>query len=211
MRAFVCIYAYYEATMLDMTALAQDPLLTAATAFLLLFAGVAALDGVYLHLWRFRLHARAESYAEHLWHTASAVLFVPLVAALFVADARGEVLWLGLAMLVATHAVEVFDVRAERSSRRGLGGLSRAELAVHIAAVVTRTTAIGLLLASRPAEAWSLDAGPAIGLPSEALALASAAVFWGAVVVALLHVGLAVLHCPSCVGLRGRSSGASGA
>jgi hypothetical protein len=193
------------------TELAQQPLLTAASAFLLIFTAVAALDGVYIHLWKLRLHARAASYVEHLWHTASAVLFVPMVAALFVADARGVVLWLGLAMLAATHVVEVFDVRAERSSRRALGGLSRAELAVHVAAVATRTTAVGLLLATRPAAAWSLDAAPVAGSTPALLVAASEGVLWGAVAVALLHVGLAVRHCPSCAGLRGRWSGAAGA
>jgi hypothetical protein len=191
------------------TELAQQPLLTAASAFLLIFVAVAAVDGVYIHLWKLRLHARAASYVEHLWHTASAVLFVPMVAALFVADARGVVLWLGLAMLMATHAVEVFDMRAERSSREALGGLSRAELAVHITAVTTRTAAVGLLLASRPAEAWSLDAVPVAGSAPALLAAASEGVLWGAVVVALLHVGLAVRHCPSCAGLRGCTAGAT--
>src|SRR5262245_2286431 len=96
-----------------MTELAQAPLLAAATAFLLLFAGVAAIDGLYIHLWKLRLHTRPASHAEHLWHTASAVLFVPMAATLFVADPRGGVLWIGLAALMATHVVEVFDVRAE--------------------------------------------------------------------------------------------------
>src|SRR5688500_18160864 len=135
-----------------------------ATAFLLAFATVAAIDGVYIHLWKLRLHARSASFAEHLWHTASAILFEPLVVALFVVDAGGPVLWLGVALMLATHVVEYFDVRAEHESRRELGGLAPGELAIHIAAVVTRTVAIAVVLAARPLASWSFD-GPAMALP----------------------------------------------
>ena len=195
-----------------MTAVAQAPLLAAATAFLLLFAGGAAVDGLYIHLWKLRLHTRPASYVEHLWHTASAVLFVPMVAALFVADPRGAVLWIGLAAVVATHLVEVFDVRAERASRRELGGLSRAELSVHVAAVASRSIAVVLLLLSLPSEAWSLTASPASAGTAPALvAAASTLVLWGAIAVALVHVGLAVRWCPVCAGFGRPSSGAAGA
>ena len=94
-----------------------------SAAFLVVFAAVAALDGVGLHLWKLRLFARPASYVEHLWHTAGAVLFVPTIALLFV------------------------------HSRRELGGLSRFELSVHIVAVVSRTAAIPTLLAARPERA----------------------------------------------------------
>ncbi len=194
-----------------MLALGQQPLLSAATVFLLIFVAVAAVDGVYIHLWKLRLHARAASYVEHLWHTASAVLFVPLVGALFVAEAQGAVLWVGIAALVATHVVEVFDVRAERESRRDLGGLARMELAVHVAAVATRTIAVGLLLLSLPSEAWSLAGEAARPEPPALVAGASTLVLWGAALVALVHVGAAVRSCPLCVRLDRPRSGAAGA
>lgn len=193
-----------------MSELSQQPLLAAATAFLLLFTAIAAIDGVYVHLWKLRLHTRPSSYAEHLWHTASAVLFVPVVAALFVAEARGAVLWLGLAALVAIHVVEIFDVRAERESRRELGGLSRSELSVHVAAVASRSVAVVLVLLSLPSEAWSLATAPTPRGSAPALVTAaSMLVLWGSVAVALLHVGLAVRWCPSCLGLGRPASGAA--
>ena len=168
------------------------------TAFLLVFAAVAALDGIYIHLWRLRLHARAASYAEHLWHTASAVLFVPVVALLFVAEPRGAGLWTGLGFLVAVHVIEVFDVKAEPASREALGGLSRAELAIHVVAVGTRTIAVGLLLASLPDGAWSLAAAGS-GAPPPPMVLASGvAVLLGSVAIAIIHVWLAIRHCPVC-------------
>jgi hypothetical protein len=167
-----------------------------AAAFLLAFATVAAIDGVYIHLWKLRLHARRASYVEHLWHTASAILFAPLVVALFVVDARGPVLWLGVALVLATHLVEVFDVRAERESRRDLGGLARGEFAIHVAAVVTRSVAIVLILAAHPLASWSWD-GSAMALPT-AVTLVGEAVAIGAIGIALLHLVLAALHCPVC-------------
>ncbi len=165
-----------------------------AAALLLLFAAVAALDGIWIHLWKLRLHARPASWMEHLWHTASAVLFVPMVALLFVRPSGGVFLWLAMALLLATHVVEVLDVRAERDSRLDLGGLSRFELGVHVVAVASRTAAILALLVQRPAAIWWSDRA-ATELPTAVLR-AGELVLPGAVLVAAIHVALAALHCP---------------
>jgi hypothetical protein len=169
-----------------------------AAAFLVVFATVAALDGVWIHLWKLRLHARPASYAEHLWHTASAVLFVPTVALLFARPSGGTTLWLALALLLAIHVVEVFDVRAERESRRELGGLSRFELGVHVVAVVSRTAAIAALLASRPVAIWWSEAASAAAPVPALVVLIGEGAAIGAVGIALLHLVLAALHCPLC-------------
>jgi hypothetical protein len=163
-------------------------------ALLLLFAAVAALDGVWIHLCQLQLHARPASWVEHVWHTVSAVLFVPIVAILFVRPSGGALLWLAMALLLATHVVEVLDVRAERESRRDLGGLSRFELGVHVAAVASRTAAILALLVQRPAAIWWSDRA-ATELPA-AVVSAGEMVLGGSVLVATLHVVLAVLYCP---------------
>jgi hypothetical protein len=166
---------------------------------LAVFAAFAALDGVYLHLFRLRLHARPASWREHVWHTASAVAFVPMVAALYLGSAGGYRLWLGTAAVVAIHVVEVFDVRSERASRAALGGLSRGELAVHVAAITTRTVSLVALYAAIPAAAWSGSAvGPALPV---ALVPVVHGMLAGAIAIAVLHVWLAVRHCPVC--LRG--------
>ena len=162
---------------------------------LVAFATVAAVDGVWIHLWKLRLHTRPASYGEHLWHTASAVLFAPTIALLFVWQVSGAALWLAMALLVALHAVEVFDVRAERYSRRDLGGLSRFELSMHVAAVVTRTIAIASLLLARPAAIWRIDAASAGDVLPTAVAQLGAAVSVGALAIATLHVVLAAKHC----------------
>ena len=173
-----------------------------AVLTLLAFAAVAAIDGVWLHLWKLRLHARAASYAEHLWHTASAVLFVPTVALLFVAQPSGALLWVAIALLIATHLVEVFDVRAERESRRELGGLSRFELSIHVAAVASRTIAIAALLLAQPMGIWTGTASPSL---PPIVAATGMLVTIGATAIAMLHLVLAALHCPLCCGGRARA------
>ena len=51
--------------------------MSAATVFLMIFGMVAAVDVLYLHLWKYRLYARTESRREHKLHTAQGALFVP--------------------------------------------------------------------------------------------------------------------------------------
>jgi hypothetical protein len=99
-----------------------------------------------------------------------------------------------MALLLATHVVEVLDVRAERESRRDLGGVSRFELGVHVAAVVSRTAAILALLVQRPAAIWWSDRA-ASELPT-VVVRAGEMVLGGSLLVAALHVVLAVLYCP---------------
>jgi hypothetical protein len=103
--------------------LAANPLVTASTILLLLFAGLSLVDGLYIHLWRLRLHARPESYREHLWHTGRAVLFAPAVMLVFAAPTAGLALWIGVVLFALDEVVEMFDVLAERASRASRGGL----------------------------------------------------------------------------------------
>lgn len=164
------------------------------TALLLVFVALAALDGIYLHVWKLRLHARPASWREHVWHTGTAVLFAPVLATIFLAPTGGVVLWSGIALLVATHAVEVLDVRAETASRADLGGVSRGELTAHVVLFVARSAAIVLSLAARPAAAWALDAPASLGACSPVVAM----LIPGAIAVAGLHVWLAWRHRPCC-------------
>lgn len=108
----------------------------------------------------------------------------------------------GLATLTALHAVELFDVREEGTSRETLGGLSRKELSIHGAAFVTRTAAVGFLLLSLPAEAWQLSATTAVGSMPALLAGMNAAVLGGSIIIALVHVVLVVRHVPPGAGRR---------
>ncbi len=135
-----------------------EQLMTAATVFLMIFGVVAAVDGLYLHLWKYRLYARPESRREHKLHTAQGALFVPVVFFLFYGEFGGAALWAGVLFLAFEQVVEILDVLDERDSRASLGGLSSTEYALHAVAITARTAAVALALAAKPLAAWSFDA-----------------------------------------------------
>ncbi len=174
----------------------NDLIIGTAAVALAVFTVFASYDGIVIHLWRLRLQSRPISYVEHLWHTASALLFVPMVALLFVVPPSGVNLWLGMGLVVATIVVEVFDVRAETASRADIGGLKSSERALHIAAFGTRTLAIGSLLVSLPDGAWwgRVEPEPAFAM----IRLVGGPVLAGAVMVAALHLWLAYRHRSHC-------------
>lgn len=120
-------------------------------ASLLLYAFVitAAADGLYFHLWKYRLHERPETAREHLLHTINACLFLPQPLLLFCFRVDG--LWLLLAALsvVATVVVEILDVFEEGRSRASLGGLTSAEYASHFAMSGMRMGFVMALLGQR--------------------------------------------------------------
>ena len=113
-------------------------MIIASTLLLLGFVLLSTVDGVYLHLWRYRLWARADSRREHGLHTARALLFAPIVLLVFAAPTAGVMLWSGVALLAIDQVFEVLDVLEERRSRDGLGGLSSGEYLVHAMLVTLR-------------------------------------------------------------------------
>ncbi len=147
----------------------NEQLMTAATVFLMIFGMVAAVDGLYLHLWKYRLYARPESLREHKLHTAQGALFAPVVFFLFYQDFGGLALWTAVLFLAIEQVVEILDVLDERDSRASLGGLSSTEYALHAVAITARTAAVALALAARPMAAWSFDA-PLVSGPGHAWA-----------------------------------------
>lgn len=171
-----------------------DPSLANAAAVLLaVFAALAAVDGLYIHLWRLRLHARPETRREHWLHTARALLFPPVLLGLFALPTGGVCLWAAITAAVLDLAAGLWDVAIERESRAQLGGLGTAEYIVHIAVSMVHSGALALVLAARPATAWSLAAPPLLDAPMPGL---SAALAWnllpGAVILGALHVWLGI-------------------
>lgn len=154
---------------------------------------LGAVDGLYFHLQRYRLFAHPESRAEHGLHTVRAILVLPPLALLYLADATGAWLWLAAASVAVDQVVLALDLRAETTSRRRFGGLSAAEYQIHVAANGLHAVALALALASRPAAAWRLD-GSALAwssLPTIAQGLV-AALWVAAAIAAVQHVALLV-------------------
>ena len=118
-------------------------------------AVLAAVDGLYVHLWRLRLHERPESRREHLLHTVRALLFPPTLALVYGFESAGAWLWAGAALAAIDTGLEGWDTFEEPRSRQTIGGLTSAEALLHVVLVTLRAASLVLVLASLPAAAWS--------------------------------------------------------
>jgi hypothetical protein len=173
----------------------MDHLLLVSVIPLLGAFALGAVDGLYFHLRRYRLFAHPESRGEHALHTVRALLALPPLALLYLADASGAFLWLAAACVAVDQVVLALDLRAEATSRETLGGLSAAEYQIHVAANGMHGVALALALASRPVAAWGLDASAVepSTLPGIATALLSLLLL-SATIAAIQHVVLLVRH-----------------
>lgn len=165
--------------------------ITIAVVLIALSATVAIADGVYFHLIKYKLYARRESIAEHLTHTLRAVLFGPMIYLLFGRCFGGLALWGALGMVLVDFAIQSWDVLIERTSRSVLGGLSSLEYWIHVVAITTHVAAVTLVLAARPASAWSTSAPTVMPGAWPAIArFATLGLVPGATGLALLHLWL---------------------
>jgi hypothetical protein len=168
-----------------------DVVLTASFALLLLLGVLAPIDGLFVHLWKYRLHARPESRAEHGLHTLRALLFPGLLATLYAVDSRGMLLWIGVALAAADVVVQAADMAIERDSRASAGGLAGFEAALHGLMITIGSASLALLLASKPAAAWSLAAPALVGPgPGDFAESVVALLLPGSIGVAVMHVAL---------------------
>ena len=152
----------------------------ALVVLLTMFSVLAFVDGVLVHLVRHRLHTRPESRTEHLLHTARAIAFVPALMTVF-ADAQGALLVTGIMVLLVDEGLAMADAIVERRSRRALGGLATGEYLLHLGLTGTHWAAIALALVLR-----FTDRDGALMKSVSMLLLP------GAIVIAVLHVGLAL-------------------
>ena len=168
----------------------MEHLIIAAVAFLGLFTMIASIDGLYFHLWKYRLHTRPQTLYEHKLHTVRAFLFIPTVFFLFLKNFAGTVLWLGMLVVLFDLGIEMMDVLCERDSRASIGGLSSAEYAVHVLATTVRIAAIALILAAKPAQAWRLSAPTTMGDYPALVTYAALNIIAVSAVVGGLHIWL---------------------
>lgn len=149
------------------------------------------MDGLYFHLYRYKLYSQAPSRYEHRLHTINSVLFVPLVALLFCGTPRGIYLWLLLGLFGGSLLVEILDVLCEPKSRRALGGLGASEYLLHFLMSGLRVgTVLPLLIVAAPAD-WQFQS-TAFGPRPLWLFLCGASVAIPGIGVAALHIFLAV-------------------
>ncbi|MBL7705505.1 MAG: hypothetical protein JNM21_08130 [Taibaiella sp.] len=107
-------------------------------AFLLLivlliaYSVLALFDGVFLHLYKYRLYDHSESKFEHLVHTIRAFLFIGILATLFINPEDNSLFLLGITLVIADMVTLVVDAYAEQDSRSFMGGLPRWEYILHL-------------------------------------------------------------------------------
>ncbi|HMS40579.1 MAG TPA: hypothetical protein PKE69_10155 [Pyrinomonadaceae bacterium] len=163
-------------------------MMTISSIFLILFLLVATIDGIYFHLWKYKLFARAESLYEHKLHTIRAFLFIPIVFFLFYADFGGLALWTGIFFILLDLAVEMFDVFAENDSRASMGGLTSLEYAAHVAATTFRVAAVSFALAAKPISAWDFSSPLILGQFSSLISMNAVNTMFGNLLVVILHL-----------------------
>ncbi len=164
------------------------PLLTAAVC-MVIFTTIAAIDGLYFHLHKYRLHERPASRLEHQLHTMNVVIFVPQVYLLFWMQPRGLWLWLALLTFIASLVVEFFDVLCEPASRADLGGLTGLEYLLHFMMAGLRFGAVLPLFVTSIPPDWALAATSVAPRPLWFL-LVGAYIGVPAIGIAALHVVL---------------------
>lgn len=180
----------------------MEHLVVLAFVFLNLFMVLGAVDLLYFHIWKYRLHTRAESRYEHKLHMAFAFLMVPVAYLLFYQDFGGWALWAGVAAVAAALGTELLDVFSENDSRASLGGLSTAEYALHVVLTILKVAAFAFIFASTPIAAWSLSSPAVLGSYGFMGEIIAVKVMIGSLAVGILHIVLqdrriAALSCKS--------------
>lgn len=99
---------------------------------LIAYSLLALFDGVFLHLYKYRLHDHKESRFEHLTHTIRAFLFLGILISLFINIENNSLFLFGIAMVVADIVTLIIDAYTEKDSRKFMGGLPRWEYIIHL-------------------------------------------------------------------------------
>lgn len=98
---------------------------------MILFGVLATYDGIYLHIFKYRLYEQPESRFEHLTHTIRAVLFPVILYFLYLENSVSS-FYLGLAFVSLDIITLGFDAYMEKDSRAFMGGLPRWEYIIHL-------------------------------------------------------------------------------
>lgn len=94
---------------------------------LIVYSLLALFDGVFLHLYKYRLYEHKESKFEHLTHTIRAILFIGILTSLFINIENNSLFVLGAILVVADIITLIVDAYLEKDSRAFMGGLPRWE------------------------------------------------------------------------------------
>jgi hypothetical protein len=130
----------------------------APLAIMSIAAPLAAIDVLYFHLYKFRLHAQPSSQLETVTHLMRVLLFGAAAFFLTHYEPRGAWFWVITGIAAADFLNNLADVLLEPRSRAPLGGLPPLEYVIHIVGA----TASGVI-----AGAWVIGGLPLASLPTE--------------------------------------------
>jgi hypothetical protein len=99
---------------------------------LIAYSLLALFDGVFLHLYKYRLYEHKESKLEHLTHTIRAILFTGILISLFINIENNNLFVFGAILVVADIITLIIDAYVEKDSRTFMGGLPRWEYIIHL-------------------------------------------------------------------------------
>lgn len=122
--------------------------------FLIFFSLFSAIDGLYLHLWKFKLQENPDSKTEHILHTVRALLFIPMIVGIFSFGVQGLLLWAVALVVLVDLGFETWDILIERSSRNKIGGLTSLESLLHNVLTSMRLLTLTFGFLAYPASAW---------------------------------------------------------
>ena len=103
-----------------------------STILLVLYSALALFDGVFLHLYKYRLHEQKESKFEHLTHTIRALLFSGILYTLFIGIENNKLFFIVIVLVFLDIITLIIDAYTEKDSREFMGGLPRWEYILHL-------------------------------------------------------------------------------
>lgn len=117
-----------------------------SSILLISYSLLAVFDGVFLHLYKYRLYQHKEGRFEHLTHTIRAILFTGILTSLFLNIENNSLFLLGCVLTVAHIITLLMDAYVEKDSRKFMGGLPRWEYIIHLVVNGFHFAAIAVLL-----------------------------------------------------------------
>lgn len=127
-----------------------------ALVLMVVLGPIAAVDGIYYHIYKMRLYRRRSARFENLTHWYRAASYGFVLWMLLHYSPAGGWFWLMAAVFAADFVDDVCDVLLEPNSRAPLGGLPRVEYLIHMTSMAfTGGIAVVFLYA-----AWPLHAAP---------------------------------------------------
>lgn len=135
------------------------------SVLLVLFCILGIFDGLYFHIYKYKLHLVPEARREHAIHTIRGFIFVPIALLLFVFNTGGPLLYLGIVLVVLDAYLELIDILEEKRSRAPLGGITPEESAIHVFASSFKFAAVTLVLTTKSVENFSWNSPSLLAEP----------------------------------------------